>query len=416
MTTSPFLLGAFAPVFQETTAVTFPVSGQISAGLNGLFTQIGPNPIRPPRHTDTDRYQWFAQDGMVSGVRLQDGTAQWFRNRWVRSTRVTRALGESRTPGRRHFPIGTVHTNVVSHAGLLLALVETGCTAVQLTPELDTVRYTDVNGTLPHGASAHPKFDPATGELHAIVYSPLRTFAEHRVLDQAGALLSSRRVDLGGRPMLHDIALTESHVVFFDLPVRFQIGQAVIGRFPYRWDDSYQPRIGILPRLGGGGVRWFAIEPCFLFHTVNATETGRQLTVKGIRYRRLFDSGAADPLTQAGQLWQWTIDLVSGAGRRRTTRRPAARTPAHQSRPCDHGRSIPLCDHCRCRPRQFAQPAVAAQVRPPHSAEPDPAGWAAHRSHRGRFRATPRLSHRRNGQPGRRLGSALFVRRGAWRQ
>ncbi|MET3807937.1 carotenoid cleavage dioxygenase [Nakamurella sp. UYEF19] len=313
MTTSPFLLGAFAPVFRETTALTFPVTGRIPPDLNGLFTQIGPNPIRPPRHTDTDRYQWFAQDGMVSGVRLQEGTAQWFRNRWVRSTRVTRALGESRTPGRRHFPIGTVHTNVVSHAGLLLALVETGCTAVQLTPELDTVRYTDVNGTLPHGASAHPKFDPVTGELHAVVYSPLRTFAEYRVLDRAGALLSSRRVDLGGRPMLHDIALTKTHVVLFDLPVRFQIGPAVIGRFPYQWDEHYQARVGILPRQGDGGVRWFPIEPCFLFHTVGATETATHLTVKGIRYRRLFDSGAADPLTQAGQLWQWNINLVTGS-------------------------------------------------------------------------------------------------------
>jgi carotenoid cleavage dioxygenase-like enzyme len=312
VTTSPFLLGAFAPVFRETTALTFPVTGRIPPDLNGLFTQIGPNPIRPPRHTDTDHYQWFAQDGMVSGVRLQDGTAQWFRNRWVRSTRVTRAMGEVRTPGRRHFPIGTVHTNVVSHAGLLLALVETGCTAVQLTPELDTIRYTDMNGTLPHGASAHPKFDPVTGELHAVVYSPLRTYAEYRILDRAGALLSSRRIDLGGRPMLHDIALTTEHVVLFDLPVRFQIGPAVVGKFPYQWDEHYQARIGILPRQGEGGIRWFPIEPCFLFHTVSATETAGRLTVKGIRYRRLFDSGAADPLTQAGQLWQWTIDLISG--------------------------------------------------------------------------------------------------------
>lgn len=312
MSTSPFLLGAFAPVYRETTAVTFPVTGHIPPDLNGLFTQIGPNPIRPPRHTDTDRYQWFAQDGMISGVRLQDGRAQWFRNRWVRSTRVTRALGEPRTPGRRHFPVGTVHTNVVSHAGLLLALVETGCTAVELTPELESVRYTDVNGTLPNGASAHPKFDSATGELHAVVYSPLRTFAQYRVLDNTGALLANRRVDLGGRPMLHDIALTSGHVILFDLPVRFQVGAAVAGRFPYRWDERHQSRIGVLPRHGDGDVRWFPIEPCFLFHTVNATETNGHVTVKAVRYRRLFDSGAADPLTQAGQLWQWTINLTTG--------------------------------------------------------------------------------------------------------
>lgn len=310
--TSPFLLGAFAPVFEETTDSALTVDGHIPEELDGLFTQIGPNPLRPPRHTDVDRYQWFAQDGMVSGVRVRGGRAEWFRNRWIRSTRVTTALHERRTPGRRHFPIGTVHTNVVSHAGMLLALVETGCTAVQLTPDLGTVRYTDLGGALPHGASAHPKFDPATGELHAVVYSPLRTWAEYRILGREGALVSARRFSLGGRPMLHDIALTPHHAVLFDLPVRFHVTDAVRGRFPYGWDEKYQSRIGIVPRRGPAEVRWFPIEPCFLFHTVDAVEMGDILTIRAIRYRRLFNSGAADPLTQGGQLWQWTIDLRSG--------------------------------------------------------------------------------------------------------
>lgn len=313
MSTSPFLMGAFAPVYRETTAVTFPVTGLIPVGLDGLFTQIGPNPIRPPRHTDLQRYQWFAQDGMVSGVRVRDGRAQWFRNRWIRSTRVTRALGERRTPGRRNFPIGTVHTNVISHAGMLLALVETGCTAVQLDPELKTVRYTDLGGALPHGAGAHPKYDPATGELHAMVYSPLRTWAEYTVVNRAGALVSSRRIALAGRPMLHDIALTARHVVMFDLPVRFQVGPAVAGRFPYRWDEDHQTRIAVIPRGGKGEVRWFPISSCFVFHTVHAEESDHCLRIRAIRYRRLFDSGAADPLTQAGQLWEWTIDLTAGS-------------------------------------------------------------------------------------------------------
>ncbi len=313
MTTSPFLMGAFAPVYRESTAVTFPVTGRIPHELDGLFTQIGPNPIRPPRHTDLRRYQWFAQDGMVSGVRLRGGRAEWFRNRWIRSTRVTRALGERRTPGRRNFPIGTVHTNVISHAGMLLALVETGCTAVQLDPELETLRYTSLEGVLPHGAGAHPKYDPATGELHALVYSPLRTWAEYTVMNHAGELVSSRRIGLAGRPMLHDIALTAGHVVMFDLPVRFHVGPAVAGRFPYRWDENHQTRIGVIPRTGSGEVRWFPIASCFVFHTVHAEESDGCIRLRAVRYRRLFDSGAADPLTQAGQLWEWTIDLVTGS-------------------------------------------------------------------------------------------------------
>jgi len=312
LTTSPFLLGAFAPVMREISAYVLPVAGTLPAELDGLFTQIGPNPIKPPKHTDVDRYQWFAQDGMVSGVRIRHGRAEWFRNRWVRSSRVTRALGEPRTPGPRHFPVDTVHTNVVGHAGLLLALVETGCAPVRLDNELGTVCYDDLDGALPHGASAHPKVDPRTGELHAVVYSPLRTWAEYTVLTRTGALRSCRRIALDGRPMLHDIALTDRHVLLFDSPVRFQMIAGMRGRFPYRWDERHQTRLGVVSRDGTAPVRWFDIQPCFVFHMVTADETDEVIRLRAVRYRRLFESGAADPLNQGGQLWQWRIDLRSG--------------------------------------------------------------------------------------------------------
>ncbi len=309
---SPFLLGAFAPVNRESTVDRLTVRGRLPEALDGLFTQIGPNPVRAPRHTDVDRYQWFRQDGMVSGIRLRGGHAEWFRNRWVRSTNVTRTLGEPRTPGRRNFPIGTVHTNVVAHGGMLLALVETGCTPVRLDSELRTLAYDDLDGALPRGASAHPRIDPNTGELHAVVYSPLHTWAEYTVLTPAGVLRSRRRFPLGGRPMLHDIALTDKHVVFFDLPVRFRLPAAVRGRFPYAWDDRHQARIGVLPRNGTAEVRWFDIPPCFVFHTVTAAENDGRIELRAIRYPRLFDTGSADPLTRGGQLWQWVVDLNIG--------------------------------------------------------------------------------------------------------
>lgn len=309
---SPFLLGAFAPVYWESTVPRLKIHGRLPAALDGLFTQIGPNPVRPPRHTDVGRYQWFRQDGMVSGIRLRGGQAEWFRNRWIRSTPVTRTLGESRTPGRRRFPIDTVHTNVVAHGGLLLALVETGCTPVRLDSELATLAYDDLHGALPRGASAHPRVDPRTGELHAVVYSPLHTWAEYTVLSPAGALRSRRRFPLGGRPMLHDIALTDKHVVFFDLPVRFRFPAAVRGRFPYAWDEAHQARIGVLPRDGNTDVRWFDIPPCFVFHTVTAVESDEKIELRAIRYPRLFDAGSADPFSHGGQLWQWVIDLHHG--------------------------------------------------------------------------------------------------------
>ncbi|PRY30485.1 carotenoid oxygenase family protein [Pseudosporangium ferrugineum] len=307
-----YLTGAFAPLDRESTEYALPVEGRLPDELDGLFTQIGPAPAGRPRRALDRTYPWFMQDGMVSGVRLRQGEAVWFRNRWVRSRRAARALGEPPAPGPRHFPIDTVNTNVVAHHGVLLALVESGCLPVQLTETLDSVRYTDLGGQLPRGFAAHPKVDPATGELHALAYSPLRRWAEHVVVSPAGRVIRNDRVDLGGRPLLHDIALTPRHVVFLDLPVRFDLRRGMAGRFPYHWSDRHQARIGMLPR-SGGPVRWIAIDPGFVYHLVGAEEAADGgLLVRGLRYERLFDDRAADPLGRPATLWEW--HAAAGAG------------------------------------------------------------------------------------------------------
>ncbi|MFC8275927.1 carotenoid oxygenase family protein [Streptomyces sp. NPDC057271] len=82
---SPFLQGAFTPLYTERTAHRLPVKGRIPPELDGLFTQIGGNPVAPPRRRGAEDYSWFSQDGMVCGIRLRDGRAEWFRNRWIRS-------------------------------------------------------------------------------------------------------------------------------------------------------------------------------------------------------------------------------------------------------------------------------------------------------------------------------------------
>jgi carotenoid cleavage dioxygenase len=325
---SRYLTGAFAPPHGEHTAHALPVSGHLPAELDGLFTQIGPAPAGRPRRALDGTYPWFMQDGLVCGVRLRHGRALWFRNRWIRSRSAARTLGEPPAPGPRHFPIDTVNTNVVAHHGLLLALVESGCLPAQLSETLDTVGYTDLNGQLPRGFAAHPKIDAATGDLHALVYSPLRRWAEYVVVSAAGRVTHTARVHLGGRPLLHDIALTPRFVVFLDLPVRFDPRRAAVRGFPYRWHGRHRSRIGVLPRAGGP-VRWIAIEPCFVYHLVGAEETADGgLTVRGLRYDRLFDDRAADPLGRAATLWEW-----------------------HAAAGADHATGRPLHDHPHELPR-----------------------------------------------------------------
>jgi carotenoid cleavage dioxygenase len=313
--TSPFLRGVYTPAYTERTAHLLPVRGTLPEELDGLFTQIGGNPVAPPRRRGTADYSWFSQEGMVSGIRLRGGRAEWFRNRWIRSKGVCRALGEPRPSGPRRFFTDIVNTSVVCHGSMMLALVESGCLPARLTSTLETVEYTDLRGSLPHGFTAHPKLDPRSGELYAVVYSPLRTYADYVVITAGGAARKVERIPLGGRPMMHDIAITENHVVVFDLPVRFDPRAAVSGRFPWRWNERHDARIGILPKEGSArNLRWFHIPRCFVFHSVNAFERDGLIKVWALRYPRMFHGTSVDPFENgAGQPWEWSIDLATGA-------------------------------------------------------------------------------------------------------
>ncbi len=90
MTANPYLSGNFAPVAEEVTALDLRVTGTIPRELNGRLLRIGPNPIVPP---DPAKYHWFTGNGMVHGLRLRDGRAEWYRNRFVRDDDVAAAKG-----------------------------------------------------------------------------------------------------------------------------------------------------------------------------------------------------------------------------------------------------------------------------------------------------------------------------------
>ena len=70
---------------------------------------------------------------------------------------------------------------------------------------------------------------------------------------------------------MHDFAITPNYVLFLDPSVVYDAKVGV--PFPYRWDDSYQAKIGVLPRdRSKGPVRWISVDPNFYFHIANAWE------------------------------------------------------------------------------------------------------------------------------------------------
>ncbi len=311
LTGSKWLSGPYAPVSEETTAFDLPVVGRIPPELDGRYLRNGPNPVG---ETDPATYHWFTGDGMVHGIRLRDGRAEWYRNRWVRSTRVSEALGEPPAPGERHGGFDNANTNVIGLAGRTFALVEAGARPVELSEELATICHSDLDGTLAHGYTAHPKVDPATGDLHAIAYHWALPHLEYVVIDADGRIRQTEPVEVPDGPMIHDCSITARWMVVYDLPVTFNLEVAMSGGgFPYVWNDNHAARVGLIP-LGGRGadVRWFEVEPSYVFHPLNAYDDGDRVVLDVVRYARMFDQARLGPDDAAPTWFRWTLDTATG--------------------------------------------------------------------------------------------------------
>ncbi len=304
-----FLRGNFAPVADELTEFDLTVEGALPPELDGWYLRNGPNPRQAVAH-------WFAGDGMIHGIRIENGRAAWYRNRWVRTDSFIEDFPLYNDDGTRNLRAALANTHVVNHAGKTLALVESSLPC-EITNDLETLGAYDFGGKLVDSMTAHPKICPTTGEMHFFgygnVFEPYVTY--HRV-DADGELTINRPVDVKALTMMHDFALTAEHVVFMDLPVVFDMDIAVRGDMPFRWDDGYGARLGVLRRDDPyGPIRWFEVEPYYAFHVANAYDSftsngGKSIVLQAARYQELWrGQGGFD---QNAVMWTWTIDLQAG--------------------------------------------------------------------------------------------------------
>jgi len=280
--------GNYAPVQQELDDERLRVSGRIPRALNGLYVRNGTD-----AHPGTAAPHWFIGDGMVHGVQLSDGDARWYRNRFVRTNQLASdaPLGADGPPT---LASGYANVSAIWHGGRLLASGEIGLPWELSPADLSTVGIYDFAGRLTTSMTAHPKIDPATGAMHLFGYWFAEPYLTYHVADASGALVHSEVVAVGRPTMIHDFAITDRDVVFWELPVVFDPSRIDTG-IPYSWDPGYGARIGVMP-LGGpaSAIRWREIDPCFVFHGVNAHRDGNDVVVDVCRHERMFDPGVTD--------------------------------------------------------------------------------------------------------------------------
>ncbi len=323
---NPFLQGNFAPWPTEGEAADLKITGSLPRDLNGTFFRNGPNPAFEP----LGRYHWFDGDGMIHAVHLENGRAS-YRNRFV----LSKGLQEERqaqqalykglleiTPNEAPQFKNTGNTNIVFHAGKLLALMEGALPTQMDRKSLATLGECDFGGKLFGPMTAHPKMDPRSGEMLFFGYSPMPPYLQFHLANPQGELVRSEPIDIEWPSMIHDFAITQDYVIFILAPLLFSVEKLMETGNIFSWEPERGMRIGVMPRQGGSAdVKWFQDEAGYVFHPLNAYNTGKQVVLDAARFERMLfmNPEQVEPgerSIDAPNLHRWHLDLDSGSLKR----------------------------------------------------------------------------------------------------
>ena len=320
---NPFLSGNFAPVRSEDD-FELPVEGKLPAGLSGTLYRNGPNPQFEPRDAN---YHWFVGDGMLHAFTLGQGRVT-YRNRWVRTNkwRLEHDAGQAlfgswgnpmtTDPSVMGAESGVANTNIVQHAGRLLALEEAHAPFQISGPELDSIGSFDLGGKV----TAHPKTCPLTGEMVFFAYAddpmPLSSKVSWGVADATGKLLKRETFEAPYCSMIHDFAVTRDHVVIPVLPLTGSLQRAMAGKPAFAWEPEKGGQLAVMRRdQGVASLRWIDAPKGYVFHVMNAYDEGETIIVDVMRYASapLFpNADGTRGENAAAYLVRWTIDLTTG--------------------------------------------------------------------------------------------------------
>ena len=74
-----------------------------------------------------------------------------------------------------------------------------------------------------------------------------------------------------------------------------------------------------MPRTGkDSDVKWFDVDPCYVFHTLNSYEDGDEIIVNGCRLREIWRNSSDiavpdDPKPEdAPMMWEWRMNMKTG--------------------------------------------------------------------------------------------------------
>jgi all-trans-8'-apo-beta-carotenal 15,15'-oxygenase len=330
---APFIERGFTIDARELSYVIEEVKGEPPDFIHGSYYLNG-----PARFARTGmRYRhWLDGDGMVCALRFE-GRRVHFLNRFVRSHKFV-AEEKAGQPIFRTF--GTafdgdqlkrgmalespVNVSVYRYSRTLLALGEQG-----LPWELDPMTL-ETRGKFTFGGclndvspfAAHPKFDPATGEMFnfGISFSATQPTLNIYRFDGQAKLLYRKRHAVDFPCSVHDFSLSPCYSVFYLSPYILEMEMlAREGRTlmeALSWEPERGSRLLIASRQSGDEVASIPVGQRYCLHLINCFEMDGQLMVDVVEYDRpLYDQYQVVPelFTDVGegQPVRFVVDMKS---------------------------------------------------------------------------------------------------------
>jgi all-trans-8'-apo-beta-carotenal 15,15'-oxygenase len=300
---APLIERAFALIPPEQASDIERIEGTLPAFLSGTYYINGP--ARFSRGSLHYR-NWLDGDGMVCALDFSQRPPR-FTNRYVRSTKFVTEEAAGRPVYRTFgtaFPgdallrgialESPVNVSVYWINGRLLAFGEQSV-PWELDPQtLETKGPFTFGNQLNEATpfSAHPKIDPATGELFAfgVSFSSASPALVVFRFGADGALRYRRRVPLPYACSIHDFALSRTHAVFFVAPYLLNIsrllhdGAALIDTLEWK-PERGSVLIGISRETGE--LDWtIRVDRGYCLHLINAFEDHDRLIVDVVEYER----------------------------------------------------------------------------------------------------------------------------------
>ena len=329
-TGNPFLRGYYAPVNTEADAAHLHITGEMPKELCGTLYRNGPN----PQFACRGPYHWFGGDGMIHAFHIENGNVS-YKNRWVRTPKwklenwegegLSGSFGHPKYTDPRVMALNSTlaNTNIVWHAGRLLALEEAhapfSLDPASLMPVGPDDGYETYGKKLCGPFTAHPKVDPATGEMVFFGYSAKGRASREisiQVCDAGGAITRAEILQGPYASMIHDFAVTKNWIVVPVFPLTASLDRVMAGKPYFAWEPDKGTHIAFIPRNGTvADVKWVTAPASYVFHPMNHYETADgQVVIDVMKYdvAPLFPRPDGSPTSEheaQARLFRWTFDL-----------------------------------------------------------------------------------------------------------